>query len=118
MVLLVTNQKQPMKKIILNITLVTGLMISSFGNQTEPLNTIAMKTSEKENIQELLLSYQDALNASNVDQVMKLYTVGGVFMPSNAPTANGTDQVKGAYEYVFSNIKLTIKFDIEEIEVA
>ena len=49
---------------------------------------------------------------------MKLYTADGVFMPSNAPTAKGTDQIRGAYEYVFSNIRLTVKFDIEEIEIA
>ena len=107
-----------MKKIILNLALITGLMISTFGNQTEQSKTIVMKTSEKESIETLLLNYRDALNASDVDQVMKLYTTDGVFMPSNAPTSMGTDQVRGAYEYVFSNIKLNIEFNIDEVELA
>lgn len=38
-------------------------------------------------------------------------------MPSSAPTSIGTEQVKGAYEFVFSQIKLNIEFYIEEIVV-
>jgi len=36
-------------------------------------------------------------------------------MPSGAPTSIGTEQVKGAYEFVFSNIELSIEFYIDEI---
>jgi len=38
-------------------------------------------------------------------------------MPSGAPTSIGTEQIKGAYEFVFGNIKLTIEFYIDEITV-
>jgi ketosteroid isomerase-like protein len=37
-------------------------------------------------------------------------------MPSNAPTAIGQEQVKNAYDFVFSNIQLKIEFFIDEIE--
>lgn len=63
----------------------------------------------------MLFAYQDALNASDVSAVMSLYADDGVFMPSGAPTSVGTEQVKGAYEFVFSNIKLSIEFFVDEI---
>ncbi|MEE8061330.1 MAG: nuclear transport factor 2 family protein, partial [Gemmatimonadales bacterium] len=37
--------------------------------------------------------------------------------PSSAPTAEGADQVRVAYEFVFANIQLAIKFSIDEIEI-
>ena len=61
--------------------------------------------NEKAAIEKLLFSYRDALNASNTDQVLPLYTANGVFMPSNAPTAAGQAQVKDAYDFVFKNIQ-------------
>ena len=81
-------------------------------------NTATMNTSnDQAAIKSLLFSYRDALNASSVDQVMPLYTLDGVFMPTGFPTALGTEQVKGAYAGVFSMIKLNIEFFIDEIEV-
>lgn len=73
--------------------------------------------NEKTAIEKLLFSYRDALNASDTDKVLPLYTTNGVFMPSNAPTAVGQEQVKGAYDFVFKNIQLKIEFFIDEIEV-
>lgn len=76
-----------------------------------------MKNAETEAIQKLLFAYRDALNASNVDQVMPLYAADGVFMPSGGPTAVGREQVKGSYEYVFKTIQLNIEFFIDEVVV-
>jgi len=76
-----------------------------------------METSEKQEIKNLLFTYRDALNASDVSKVLPLYTENGTFMPSGAPTAIGTEQVKEAYESAFSNIKLSVEFDIDEINV-
>ena len=73
--------------------------------------------TEKKAIEKLLFSYRDALNASNVDMVLPLYTQGGVFMPANAPSAVGQEQVKAAYEFVFSNIQLHIEFFIDDITI-
>ena len=73
--------------------------------------------NEKTAIEQLLFSYRDALNASDTGKVLPLYTANGVFMPSNAPTAVGQDQVKDAYDFVFKNIQLKIEFFIDEIEV-
>jgi uncharacterized protein (TIGR02246 family) len=85
---------------------------NSFNNQKSP-----EMENEKTAIEKLLFSYRDALNSSDTSKVMPLYTENGVFMPSNAPTAIGQEQVRGAYGFVFKNIQLKIEFFIEEIEV-
>ncbi len=76
-----------------------------------------LEASEKQEIENLLFTYRDALNSSDVSKVLPLYTEDGIFMPSGAPTSIGTEQVKGAYEFVFSNIQLSIEFFIDEIIV-
>lgn len=75
------------------------------------------QTTEKSAVEKLLFSYRDALNTSNVNKVLPLYTNDGVFMPSNAPSAIGQEQVKASYEFVFSQIQLNIEFFIDEIVV-
>jgi len=72
--------------------------------------------TEKKSIEQLLFTYQDALNASDVGKVLTLYSQNGVFMPSNAPTAIGDNELKSSYEFVFKNIQLNIKFHIDLIE--
>ena len=76
-----------------------------------------METKEKTAIEKLLFSYRDALNASDVSKVLRLYAAQGVFMPASAPTSVGQEQVKGAYEFVFKNIQINIEFFIDEITV-
>ncbi len=66
-------------------------------------------------IQAVLDRYEKALNASDVDAVIELYAVDGVFMPSSAPTAVGIESVRAAYEHVFTTIKLNIAFTVKEI---
>lgn len=73
--------------------------------------------TEKSAIEKLLFSYRDALNASDVNKVLQLYTNDGIFMPSNAPSAVGQEQIKGSYEFVFKTIQLNIEFFIDEIVV-
>jgi uncharacterized protein (TIGR02246 family) len=63
----------------------------------------------------VLGNYQDALNKSDTDAVMKLYASDGVFMPQNSPSSVGTDEVRRAYDAVFQTIKLTVKFNVAEI---
>jgi len=87
-------------------------------NQTNNSTQNNMEQStEKSSIEKLLFSYRDALNTSDVNKVLPLYTKDGVFMPSNAPSAIGQEQIKGSYEFVFSQIQLNIEFYIDEIVV-
>jgi uncharacterized protein (TIGR02246 family) len=62
-----------------------------------------------------LANYQDALNQSDTDAVMKLYAPDGVFMPQNSPSSVGADEVRRAYDAVFKTIKLTVKFNVAEV---
>jgi uncharacterized protein (TIGR02246 family) len=73
-----------------------------------------MNENEKA-IAAVLTNYQDALNQSSTDAVMKLYASDGVFMPQNSPSSVGADAVRKAYDAVFGAITLQVKFAIAEI---
>lgn len=66
-------------------------------------------------IGETLHNYERALNASDTDAVMALYVEDGVFMPQHFSSAVGAEQVRAAYDGVFSTIKLDIVFEIVEV---
>src|SRR5664279_1936015 len=76
------------------------------------------KIKETKAIEKLLLSYGDALNTSDVSKVLSLYTKDGVFMPSNAPTAKGQEELKTSYEFIFKTIQLKIELFISEITIS
>lgn len=78
---------------------------------------IMYQSTQKSAIENLLFSYRDALNASDVEKVISLYANDGVFMPSGAPSAVGQQQVKSSYEFVFKTIQLNIEFFIDEIVI-
>lgn len=86
-------------------------------NSTNLKNTETMEKLAKQEIESLLMTYKGTLNTSNAVKATSLYTKDGIFMPTGAPSAIGTEQIKGAYEFVFSQIQLNIEFFIEEITV-
>src|SRR5271170_5295812 len=69
----------------------------------------------KEAVTALLAKYNEALNASNTDAVMPLYTEDGVFMPPYSQSAVGSAAVRKTYDAVFDAITLNVKFTIAEI---
>ena len=73
--------------------------------------------SDQENIHALLKAYEQVLNASDVNGVLKLYTEDGVFMSPNNPSAVGIHQVEAAYTGAFQAIDLNVEFDVVEVEV-
>ncbi len=73
--------------------------------------------SDNEKIRAVLKNYEHALNASDVDGILKLYTEDGVFMAQHNPSAVGIKQVEAAYTAALQAIDLDIEFDIVEIEV-
>jgi len=109
-----------MKKTVLVMAAIISMSTSQAQNFEKQVNIQTqekMESNEKNEIKKLLFTYRDALNASDVNKVLPLYTEDGIFMPSGAPTSIGTEQVKGAYEFVFSNIELSIEFYIDEISI-
>jgi uncharacterized protein (TIGR02246 family) len=63
----------------------------------------------------VLVEYQDALNQSDTDAVMKLYSFDGVFMPQNFQSSVGSDAVRKAYLAVFEAITLKVVFNVAEV---
>ena len=63
----------------------------------------------------VLAEYQDALNQSDTDAVMKLYAFDGVFMPQHFPSSVGADAVRKAYLAVFEAITLKVEFKVAEV---
>ena len=109
-----------MKKLLITIMALLPFITMAKSNLSENakvLKTEIMNEKEQSEIKKVLFSYRDALNESNAEKVLSLYTENGVFMPSSAPTAIGQEQLKGTYEFVFSNIQLSIEFYIDEIEI-
>jgi len=88
-------------------------------SQSNNLKNKKMETkTEKPVIEKLISSYQEALNASDAGKVIALYTKDGVLMANAAPTAEGVEQVKDTYQYVFNNFSYTLQFSIIGIEVS
>src|ERR1043165_7116783 len=88
-------------------------------NYSNNLNQNTMEqTTEKTAIENVLLAYGDALNTSDVNKVLQVYTNDGVFMPTTFPTAKGTVQLNESYTNIFKTIQLNVKFTIEEIVVS
>lgn len=66
-------------------------------------------------IESLLNKYESALNASDTQSIIPLYTDDGVFMAQHNLPAVGTEALTVTYDSVFENIQLTVEFEIDEI---
>src|SRR4051812_2315062 len=65
----------------------------------------------------LLKGYEQALNASDVAGVARLYTNDAVVLAPGAPSAVGIDAVRAAYTGIFQTIDIDLTFDIAEVNV-
>lgn len=72
-------------------------------------------TANEQAVADVLAAYNLALNAADTAAVMPLYMNDGVFMPPYSPSAVGSAEVRKAYDNVFAAIRLTVKFNVEEI---
>lgn len=111
-----------MKKLILS-AMMAATMISCGTNNNELSNenltkkTTTMEKEAKQQIEQLLETYKGSLNTSDAKLAQSLYTKNGVFMPAEAPSGIGSENILKSYEFVFSQIQLNIEFFIEEIEM-
>ena len=71
--------------------------------------------AQEQAVAAVLASYQDALNQSSTEAVVKLYASDGVFMPQHFPSSAGADEVRKEYDGVFAAITLSVKFEIAKI---
>ena len=70
------------------------------------------EAQQRAEIEEVLKSYERALNASDVGGVVQLYTDDAVLLAPEAPTAVGIKAVRNAYTGIFQAIALNITFEI------
>ena len=71
----------------------------------------------RDEIVELLHTYERSLNASDAALAVSCYTADGVFMPTTQPTATA-GALRAAYDGIFSLIHLGVTFAIDELVVA
>jgi len=71
--------------------------------------------ANEEAVAAVLANYEDVLNQSDTEAVMKLYAPDGVFMPQHFPSSVGADAVRKAYDGVFEAITLKVKFVVAEV---
>ena len=99
-----------MKKLIIALSAITSIFFIS--------NEAKSQSNEKADVETLVRSYFNALNASDVNKVASLFTTDGVLLATGAPTASGNDQVKGTFQYVFDNFKYNLQVTIGDVTVA
>lgn len=99
-----------MKK--LTLSLVAILSFLAFGNNANA------QSKDKVAVEKVVNNYFDALNASDASKVVSYFTTNGVLLAPGAPTATGSEQLKGTFQYVFDNFKYTLKVTIGEVTIA
>jgi uncharacterized protein (TIGR02246 family) len=80
-----------------------------------PADAFTPSQQDEAALRAVLAKYNDALNASSVDQSLDLYAEDGVFMPPYSSSAVGKAAVREAYIKVFKTITLNVKFTIAEV---
>lgn len=65
----------------------------------------------------VLHAYGAALEASNVANMLELYTQDGVILPPHFGPSSGQSALHHTYTRIFSTIHLSVKFDIDEIVI-
>ncbi|HHI92603.1 MAG TPA: SgcJ/EcaC family oxidoreductase [Gammaproteobacteria bacterium] len=91
------------------------ITIASTTAHAQPNTQTKTPATETQHIKEVILAYGRAMNASDVDGVLSLYTKDAVFMPARKPTATGLTQIKAAYEHEFKIIDLDVNIVFDEV---
>jgi uncharacterized protein (TIGR02246 family) len=102
----------------MRISIMLAIIIMASCKQNSTINkSEIMEKQEKQKIEILLNEYQKSLNTSDAKLAQSLYTKDGIFMPTEAPSGIGSEEILKSYEHVFSQIQLNIEFYIDEIQV-
>ena len=72
-------------------------------------------TPEEAAIRKTIAQYFRALNHSDVEAVLKLYTNDPVMLPFLQPTVVGTEAVRLNYESTFQHIRFQVQTSIQEL---
>ena len=69
-----------------------------------------------EQIKQVLQQYEQALNTSDTNAVLALYSSDSIFMPQFAPAQVGHNAIRDTYDKIFQTIRFQVKFTIYEVE--
>jgi uncharacterized protein (TIGR02246 family) len=72
---------------------------------------------QRAEIEKLLKRYEQSLDASDVEGVVRLYTDDAVLLAPGTPSAVGIDAVRAAYTGIFQAIDIDLTFKIAEVNV-
>ncbi|TME25483.1 MAG: SgcJ/EcaC family oxidoreductase [Chloroflexi bacterium] len=120
------TQRRRMLKTYLVLAIIGVLLLSaSAAGAQSPQQTGSSDSHEhdqseahsRDAIKAVLKSYELALNASDVQGVVKLYTDDAVLLPPNAPSGVGIDAVRATYAGIFQTIHINLTFEIAEVKV-
>jgi len=73
--------------------------------------------NDRVEIKKLISKYGQAINASDTQAMISLFTKDGVFIPANLPTAIGLNEIEKAYDHEFKALDLEIEPVIDEISI-
>ena len=65
-------------------------------------------------LNEVIRSFQDAFNATDLSRVVQAYAPDGVLLPNNGPAALGRPAIEALYQALFNTFAITITYTIEQ----
>lgn len=98
-----------MKKSIFGLLTIVSLLLIG--------NNVQAQSKDKIAVEKVVTTYFDALNAGNVEKATALFTKNGVLLAQGAPTATGSEQINGTFNYVFDNFSYSLKVSIEAVNL-
>jgi uncharacterized protein (TIGR02246 family) len=75
------------------------------------------QAQQRAGIQKLLKGYEQSLNDSDVEGVVRLYADDAVLLAPGAPSAVGISAVRAAYTGIFQTIDIDLTFKIAEVNI-
>ena len=98
------------KDIGISFVMIVAALFLSLGSAA------AENRTDRAAIETVLKTYGRALNASNTNGIVALYTSDAVFMPQHSPSQVGKKAIRVAYQHVFKAIRFDIAFNVIEIK--
>jgi uncharacterized protein (TIGR02246 family) len=75
-------------------------------------------TAEKSSIEKLIFSYSDAFNTGDLAKTVAVYAEDGILMPQGAPLAQGPEQLKATFGFLFKTFQIRIDYVVDEVIVS
>ena len=76
------------------------------------------QTNDPGQLAAIMEAYAAALRTNDIEALVALYAPNGVFMREDLPAVVGTEALRASYQKVFATLKVDLRFNIQEIEMA